>query len=85
MLKLNTPDLATIGAAIIARMALDDLQDILQAERDCWNATLNAGAGGQLEAAHEAWLAMLGAINRMTETDRAGLVAIIERVTGGNR
>ena len=68
--------------AYLARLSNKDLQAILKANDDCWDAQLNYGNSGQLKAQADFYTVVSKAVDSMLEHDLDYVVKVInEEVT----
>jgi len=76
---MNVDQHADILYAYLVRLTLDDLQEIVEAERNAWRAQANYGMSGQIAEQNAAREVVRAAVGRMLASDRANVETIIRR------
>lgn len=70
---------ADILYAYLVRLSFDDLQQIVEAERNAWHAQANYGTSGQLAEQNASRDVVRAAVGRMLASDRENIETIIRR------
>lgn len=70
---------ADILYAYLVRLKLDDLKEIVEAERNAWHAQANYGISGQIAEQNAAREVVRAAVGRMLASDRDNVETIIHR------
>lgn len=79
---MDTDQHADILYAYLVRLSFDDLQRIVEAERNAWHAQANYGISGQIAEQNASREVVRAAVGRMLASDRANVETIIHRALG---